>query len=106
MDSFNDFLDDHAVYATSPEALATQFLGLAHQSAATTSIITREPPEGGDRATVVIVLDGLPDDSVRSSRYLLVTSRHGDSWRLDSARGEVRCRLGRGHVEFSAAPCV
>ena len=106
VEAFNDYLGDHEEYASSPEALASEFLGLAHHSAAITSIVTREPPEGGPRASVAVVLDGLPDDSVRSARYLLTTSRQGDSWRLDTARGAVRCRVGRGHLAFSTAPCV
>src|SRR5438105_3481133 len=68
---FDDYLDEYADYATSPEALATEFLRLDEQHVATTSLVTTEAAEGGDRATVVATLDGVLDDSVAAVRYVL-----------------------------------
>jgi hypothetical protein len=92
--------------AESPEAVAADYLHLDEQRGATTSLVTRQGPEGGDRATVTATLDGLLDDSVAAVRYVLVVVRDDDGWRLVSARRTQRCRAGRGHTAFSAAPCV
>jgi hypothetical protein len=102
---FNDYLEEYADYATSPEALATEFLRLDERRGATTSLVTKAGAEGSsDRATAVATLAGLGDDSVESVRYVFVVSKDDDGWRLDSARQTQRCR--RGHAGFSTAPCV
>jgi len=79
---------------------------LGEQRGATTSLVTTEAAEGVDRATLVATLAGIPDDSVESARYVLVVTKEKDGWRLESAARSQRCRGGRGHVEFSAEPCV
>ena len=105
--SFNQYLGDYEDYATSPEALAAEFLRLDDRRGATTSLVTRDGAEGGgDRATAVATLEGVPDDSVESVRYVLVVTKEKDGWRLASAVRTQRCRGGRGHRDFSAAACV
>jgi hypothetical protein len=103
---FDDYLDEYENYATSPEALATEFLRLDEQHAAKTSLVTTEAPEGGNRATVVATLEGVLDDSVESVRFVLVMTKGKDGWRLESAVRTQRCRGGRGHAGFSADSCV
>jgi hypothetical protein len=105
--AFDDYLDEYEDYATSPEALATEFLRLDEQTAASRTLATTGAPEGGgDRATVTATLAGLPDDSVEAARYVLVVAKGKGGWRLDSAIRSQRCRAGRGHRDFSAEPCV
>jgi hypothetical protein len=106
VESFNRYLGDYEDYATSPEALAAEFLRLDEQRGATTSLVTNDGAEGGDRAKAVATLEGVPDDSVESVRYVLVVTKEKDGWRLASAVRTQRCRGGRGHVDFSAAACV
>jgi hypothetical protein len=91
---------------TSPEALATSFLQLDARRGTTTTLVTKQAPEGGDRAVVTATLEGLLDDSVSSVRYVLVVRRDEEGWRLVSAHHTQRCRAGRGHAEFSADPCL
>jgi hypothetical protein len=98
--SFNKYLDEYEDYASSPEALATEFLRLDERDAAATSLLARA---GG---VVVVTLDGLADDSIRSERYELVVEKQGSNWRLVSARQTQRCQAGRGHQDFSAELCV
>jgi hypothetical protein len=92
--------------AASPEALTSAFLRLDEQRAARVSVVTSTRSEGAARATVVATLDGLLDDSVEAVRYVLAVSAADDGWRIESARRTQRCRAGRGHRGFSAAPCV
>jgi hypothetical protein len=107
VDSFNQYLGDYEDYATSPEVLAAEFLRLDEHRGATTSLVTSDGAEGsGDRATAVATLAGVPDDSVESVRYVLVVTKEDDGWRLETAVRTQRCRDGRGHAGFSAAPCV
>jgi hypothetical protein len=64
-------------------------------------------PEGAGPASATLVLDGLLDDSIRSRRYELTLSRRDDgTWRIDSAAWAQSCREGRGHQDFSPAPCI
>ena len=61
----------------------------------------------GGSASATLVIDGLGDDSVRARRYELTFTRRDDgTWRIDSATWTQRCHEGRGHQEFSAAPCL
>ena len=107
VESFNQYLRDYEDYSTSPEALAAEFLRLDDRRGATTSLVTSDGAEGaGDRATAVATLEGVPDDSVESVRYVLVVTKEKDGWRLESAVRTQRCRGGRGHTDFSAAACV
>ncbi len=93
--------------ARSPIETAAAFLRLDERQAATTALVSRTGPEGGDSAAVTATLDGLLDDSIRSDRYVLVLAKQQDgTWRLESAVFSQRCRQGRGHPEYSAAPCV
>jgi hypothetical protein len=103
---FNDYLGEYEDYATSPEALATEFLGLDEHRGSTTSLVTTEAAEEADRATLVATVAGIPDDSVEAVRYVLTLTKEKDGWRLQSAARTQRCHGGRGHAQFSAAACV
>ena len=104
---FNDYLDEYEDYASSPEALATEFLRLDEQRGATTSLVTKDGPEGSaDQATAVATLAGIADDSVEAVRYVLTLAKEKEGWRLQSAARTQRCHGGRGHAQFSAAACV
>jgi hypothetical protein len=85
---------------------AAEFARLDREQAATTSVVARAAPEGGATARVVVTLEGLLDDSVRATRYVLELERQGGTWRLTSAAREQRCHKGRGHADFDATPCV
>jgi len=105
--SFNQYLGDYEDYATSPEVLAAEFLRLDEHRGATTTLVTSDGAEGSDdRATAVATLAGVADDSVESVRYVLVVTKEENGWRLESVVRTQRCRDGRGHAAFSAAPCV
>lgn len=85
---------------------AAEFAGLDRERAQTTSVVARAAPEDGPTARVVVTLDGLADDSVRATRYVLELERKGATWLLTSATREQRCHEGRGHAGFDARPCV
>jgi hypothetical protein len=74
--------------------------------AARTIIAGRASPEGRGPTTVIVTFDGLADDSVRATRYVLRFAPKGDNWRLDSAVRTQRCRPGRGHEAFAPDDCV
>ena len=103
---FNDYLVKYEDYASSPEALATEFLRLDKQSSGSTMILVDAAGEQRERVTVSVELDGLADDSVHGVTYSLVMTREGSDWQLRSAAWKQRCQPGRGHQVFSAAPCV
>jgi hypothetical protein len=90
----------------SPVLLAAEFARVDASEARSTSVVSRLPPEGGDTARLAVTLDGLLDDSIRSTRLVLDAERSaGAAWRMRSARREQRCHRGRGHAEFEARPC-
>jgi hypothetical protein len=105
---YNDFLaKDGEVFATSPIAVVTEFLRLDTVDALKTTVDATRPGESRDQATVVVTLDGLLDDSIRSARYDIGVHRDATQlWSLTDARLTVRCHAGRGHPDFSAEPCV
>jgi hypothetical protein len=80
---------------------------------ATSGEVVYRPKEGPTAATVTIVEDGYLDDSVRGRRYVLELTRApcdgcaegAAAWTLRSGVVTQRCWAGRGHEDYSDAPC-
>lgn len=85
---------------------AAQFLRLDERTATRTTIDATASAEGTGPQTVVVTLDGLPDDSVRSERWTLGFDEQDGVYTLSSALREQRCRPGRGHEAYTPEPCV
>jgi len=102
--SFQKSVDED--WERSAAMAATQFLRLDRRTSARTTIEGRGPAEGTGPQTVVVTLDGLPDDSVRSERWTLGFDEEDGVYTLSSALREQRCRPGRGHVAYAPEPCV
>jgi len=85
---------------------AAEFLRLDERTAQRTSIVAEAPAEGAGPQTVVVTLDGLPDDSVRAERWTLTFVPEGETYGLTEAVWTQRCQPGRGHQGFSAEKCV
>jgi hypothetical protein len=90
----------------SPALAAGIFLRLDERKAVHTTIDAQAGPEGTGSQTVVVTLDGIPDDSVRAERWRLGFDEEGDVYALNAALREVRCRAGRGHEDFSTELCA
>lgn len=91
----------------SPLLVAAEFARVDESQARTTSAVSRLPPEGGDTARVAVTLDGLLDDSIRSTRIVLDLERSADgTWRLTSATRQQRCHRGRGQSGFAPRACL
>ena len=90
----------------SPALAAGVFLRLDERTAVQTRIDAEAGPEGTGSQTVVVTLDGIPDDSVRAERWRLGFDEEGDVYTLTAALREVRCRAGRGHEDFAAELCA
>jgi hypothetical protein len=102
--AFQDSVDEH--WERSPAMAAAEFLRLDERPAARTTIDAKGGPEGVGSATVVVTLDGIPDDSVRTERWTLGFEESDGVYTLSAALHEQRCRAGRGHAELSAEPCA
>jgi hypothetical protein len=62
--------------------------------------------ERPSRYRIVVITDGLPDDSVRGKRLDVSLERGSEtSWRITDAKASWRCWPGRGHEVFSSQPC-
>ena len=105
VERFNLYLRDRSG-AASPTALALEFAGAAQTQAARTTTEAQASPEGGGPTTVTVTFDGLADDSVRATRFVLRFEPEGDKWRLDAAVRTQACRQGRGHEAFGPADCL
>jgi hypothetical protein len=90
----------------SPAMASAEFLRLDERRAARTTIAEKGGPEGAGPATVVVTLDGVADDSIRSERWTLGFEESEGVYTITAALHELRCQAGRGHVDFSAEPCV
>ena len=86
----------------SPAIAAGVFLRLDERKAVRTTIEAEGRPRGRWRSqTVVVTLDGIPDDSVRAERWTLGFEEDGDGvYALTGALRELRCQDGRGHQDF------
>jgi hypothetical protein len=101
---FQDEVDEE--WERSPAMAAGVFLRLDERTATRTTIAAQAGPEGLGPQTVVVTLDGLGDDSVRSERWTLGFTEADGLYTLTAALREQRCQPGRGHQEFSAADCT
>ena len=94
-------------FERTPAGVASEFASLVATEARKVSLDVVANPDGGDAAAATIVVDGLLDDSVRALRYELALERAPDgTWRIASVEQTQRCAPGRGHQNFSTAPCV
>ena len=89
-----------------PTLVASNFVGKFSETKRRTIQIVSPTIESARRLDIIVIDDGLADDSVRSEKYKLelVTSRAG-IWYIISAEKAWRCYKGRGHQDYSAAPC-
>lgn len=63
--------------------------------------------ESPDSLTVTVIDDGFLDDSVRGEKHLFDLKMNEQGiWKLVSAGKSWRCQEGRGHQDFSTAPCL
>jgi hypothetical protein len=91
----------------SPAMAAAVFLRLDERTARSTTIDAQAGPEGGGDQTVVVTLDGLADDSVRTERWTLGFEEGDDGvYALTGALRELRCHEGRGHEDFAGEACA
>ena len=106
-DGFSGFQQEvDEAWERSPAMAAAEFLRLDERKAVRTTIDAKAGPEGGGGQTVVVMLDGIPDDSVRTERWTLGFEEAGDGvYALTGALRELRCHEGRGHEEFAGEIC-
>ena len=91
----------------SPAMAAAVFLRLDERTAARTTIDAKAGPEGVGDQTVVVTLDGLADDSVRTERWTLgFEEAAGGVYALTGALRELRCHEGRGQQDFAGEACT
>jgi len=94
------------IWERSPAMAAAMFLRLDERKAVRITIDAKAGPEGGGDQIVVVTLDGIPDDSVRTERWTLGFEEAADGvYALTGALRELRCREGRGHQEFAGEIC-
>ncbi|NNF57090.1 MAG: hypothetical protein HKN04_02510 [Rhodothermaceae bacterium] len=92
-----------ALSGSDPEAAARAYFAEAEVDDVEVETIER----GEDRLVVLVTLSGLLDDSITAERLQLVYAPEPDGrWTLTEVGRQVRCWEGRGHPEWSPAPCL
>lgn len=102
--TYQDNVEEH--WERSAVMAAAEFLRLDERTVQRTTVEAQASNEGQGPQAVVVTLDGLFDDSVRSERWTLGFERVDDVYRLNAALRELRCHPGRGHEDFSPDPCT
>ena len=97
-------VDEH--WERSAAMAAAEFLRLDERNAVRTTINGKASAEGAGPQTVVVTLDGLLDDSIRTERWTLGFDESEGVYALTAALREQRCQPGRGHQGFSADDCI
>jgi hypothetical protein len=93
-------------WVRSPAFVAIQYTGDSCECAKS-SLEVQNEPERFDEAEVIVVHDGLMDDSIRGYRYRLAMKRDERGvWSLTSIRRAWRCWPGRGHEDYSTERCL
>ncbi|MEO0488171.1 MAG: hypothetical protein AAFZ49_01270, partial [Cyanobacteria bacterium J06659_2] len=107
---------DRSLYAPTDLPDGVSSIGPDPSQIALEAFGSKEPMEGDYRESVVIeqgnnsravtlILENLPDDSIRSLRYRLEFVPAGEEWQVDWIGVQTSCRPGRGTEEWSAEPC-
>ncbi|MGH9838946.1 MAG: hypothetical protein ACREEM_09190 [Blastocatellia bacterium] len=87
-------------------AVAMRFAGKTEEARTTIIEVAKKSAEDAGSATVVITIEGLLDDSVRAEKYKLEMIRTEEGWwRVERAYKARTCWPGRGHADYSSAPC-
>ena len=97
--------DDPAIESGRTPEEAARGLAERYEGAARSVQVQIVQSVGGE-ATVLVSATGLADDSVEGERYRLAYRQgEGGIWFIEEAGVQVRCAPGRGHADWSAAPC-
>lgn len=89
-----------------PTLVASNFVGKFSETKERTIKIISPLVEYSRDLDVIITDDGFADDSVRGERYKLkLKSDKSGVWYIISAQKAHRCWKGRGHTDYSTAPC-
>lgn len=97
-------VDEH--WERSAAMAAAEFLRLDERKVARTTIEGKASAEGTGPQTVIVMLDGLLDDSISAERWTLGFEESDGVYTLTAALREQRCQPGRGHQSFTAEDCV
>jgi hypothetical protein len=98
----------HPAWADDPYAMTMQFARIWFWTADETFDVLETPAPPPLRRTFVVTVPytgDRGDDSVRAAR-LTVTFTGGPPWRYESAVATHQCQPGRGHQDFTTAPCI
>jgi hypothetical protein len=104
--AFNDWAKKSPWAGKLPELVAQAFADTEVQKL--TLSIQYEGGEGANAAqgaTVIVVVDGYLDDSVRGAEHTLKFKSEKGTWKLTSAEQKLRCWPGRGHENFATEAC-
>lgn len=102
---YNDRIEEgirqNACWVQSPVEIATYFFG-PHEHERSFLLDYQATDEGVE---VEVTLEGLQDDSVFGERRTLIFQQTDGRWLIKKIHLGVRCQEGRGHNNYSAAPC-
>lgn len=102
----DDAAADAAAWTSSPLSVVLELFGGDADARLLTVDERKNRAEGADTTVVVIVRDGLMDDSVRGDWHRIVLRRLADrTWRLHEVRRAFRCRRGHHLDSFSSELC-
>jgi hypothetical protein len=91
---------------SSPLSIALGFLGGDAGARSLTIDQRTNRAEAADTTVIVIVRDGLPDDSVRGDWHRIVLRRLDDrTWRVHEARRAFRCWRGHHTESYGSEWC-
>jgi hypothetical protein len=99
-------LPDGNAFGADPQALAQSLYGSAAPVEGNYSEEILTLSDSGSAQVLLFTQLGLADDSLRGMRYRLELLRHGGQWQLTWAGRQVSCWPGRGHEDWSTAPCL
>jgi len=95
-----------AAWPSSPLSIALEFLGGDAGARRFTVDQRRNRAEAADTTVIVIVRDGLLDDSVRGDRHRIVLRRLADrTWRVQEVLRAFRCQRGHHLDAYSSEWC-
>ncbi|MEM7008848.1 MAG: hypothetical protein AAF462_06900 [Thermodesulfobacteriota bacterium] len=91
-------------WMSDPVAVSLRYLG-PFEGRSQTIQRTNPSAESSDTTQVVIINEGLLDDSIRAEKYEFTLKTFNNRWVIYSEEKFRKCWPDRGHTNFSKKPC-
>ncbi len=91
--------------ALSPEAIMKKYYPHEAGEEGNESVNINQTQLDNGNTEVTLIHDNMLDDAVKATKLVMELEPKGDQFTVASLKKSFKCRQGRGHADWGAAPC-